>query len=64
MVDNSTNSNKPKECFDSDGKQFYQYQQTKRKFEQWWSTILPISTNQKKVWTVMVNNSSNINKPK
>jgi hypothetical protein len=41
-----------------------QYQQTKRKFEQWWSTILPISTNQKKVWTVMVNNSSNINKPK
>jgi hypothetical protein len=22
------------ECFDSDGKQFYQYQQTKRKFEQ------------------------------
>jgi hypothetical protein len=23
---------KPKECFDSDGKQFYQYQQTKRKF--------------------------------
>jgi hypothetical protein len=34
MVDNSTNINKPKECFDSDGKQFYQYQQTKRKFEQ------------------------------
>jgi hypothetical protein len=32
MVDNSTNINKPKECFDSDGKQFYQYQQTKRKF--------------------------------
>jgi hypothetical protein len=31
---------------------------------QWWSKILPISTNQKKVWTVMVNNSSNINKQK
>jgi hypothetical protein len=64
MDNNSTNINKPKECFDSDGKQFYQYQQTKRKFEQWWSTFLPISTNQKKDWTVMVNNSSNINKPK
>jgi hypothetical protein len=34
MVDNSTNINKPKECFDSDGRQFCQYQQTKRKFEQ------------------------------
>ena len=63
-VDNSSNINKPKESFNSDGQQFLQYQQTKRKFEQWWSTILPISTNQKKVWTVMVNNSSNINKPK
>ena len=30
----------------------------------WWSTIPPISTHQKKVWTVMVNNSSNINKTK
>jgi hypothetical protein len=29
-----------------------------------WSTILPISTNQKKVLTVMVNNSTNINKTK
>jgi hypothetical protein len=63
-VDNSSNINKPKESFNSDGQQFLQYQQTKRKFEQWWSTILPISTNQKKVWTVMVNNSSNINKSK
>jgi hypothetical protein len=32
-----------------DGQQFYQYQQNKRKFKQWWSTILPISTKQKKV---------------
>jgi hypothetical protein len=38
--------------------------QFKRKFQQWWSTILLISTHQKKVWTVMVNNSSNINKTK
>ena len=64
MVDNSTNINKPKESLNSDGQQFYQYQQNKRKFEQWWSTIPPISTNQKKVLTVMVNNSSNTNKPK
>ena len=64
MVDNSTNINKPKECFDSDGRLFYQYQQTNRKFKQWWSTILPISKNQKKVLTVMVNNSTNINKTK
>jgi GTP-sensing pleiotropic transcriptional regulator CodY len=64
MVNNSSNINKPKESFNSDGQQFYQYQQTKRKFKQWWSTIPPISTNQKKVWTVMVNNSTIINKPK
>ena len=64
MVNNSTNINKQKESFSSNSRQFYQYQKTKRKFEQWWSTILPISTNQKKVFTVMVNNSSNINKPK
>ena len=64
MVNNSSNINKPKESFNSDGQQFLQYQQTKRKFEQWLSTILLISTNQKKVWTVMVNNSSNINKSK
>jgi uncharacterized protein YecE (DUF72 family) len=63
MVDNSSNINKPKESLNTDGQQFLQYQQTKRKFEQWWSKILLISTNQKKVWTVMVNNSSNINKP-
>ena len=64
MVNNSSNINQPKESFSSHGRQFYQYQQTKRMFNQWWSTILPISTKQKKVLTVMVNNSSNINKPK
>ena len=81
MVNNSTNINKTKESFNSDGQQFHQYQQnkeslnsngqqflqyqqTKRKFEEWWSTIHPISTNQKNVLTVMVNNSSNINKTK
>jgi hypothetical protein len=32
--------------------------------QQCWSTILPISTNQKNVLTVMVSNSANINKPK
>ena len=62
MVDNSTNINKPKECFYSDGHKLLQYQQTKRKFEESWSTILPISTKQKKVLTVMANNSTNINK--
>ena len=64
MVNNSTNINKTKESFNSDGQQFLQYQQTKRKFSEWWSTIPPISTKQKKVFRVMVNNSSNINKPK
>jgi hypothetical protein len=49
MVSNSTNINKPKESLNSDGQQFFQYQQTKRKFEQLWSKIPPISTNQKKV---------------
>jgi hypothetical protein len=65
MVYNSTNIIKPKESFSSDGQQFYQYQHTKRKFiKQRLSTIPPISTKQKNVLTVMVNNSSNINKPK
>jgi hypothetical protein len=32
MVDNFTNINKPKESLNSDGQQFYQYQQNKRKF--------------------------------
>jgi hypothetical protein len=64
MINNSSNINKPKESLNSDGQQFLQYQQTKRKFEQWSSTIPLISTKQKNVWTVMVDNSSNINKPK
>ena len=64
MVNNSTNINKPKESLNSDGQQFLQYQQTKRKILQWWSTILPISTKQKKAWTVMVYNSTKISKPK
>ena len=64
MVDNSANINKPKESLNRNGQKFLQYQQTKRKFEQWWSTFPLISTKQKKVWTVMVDNSSNINKPK
>ena len=49
MINNSTNINKTKESLNSDDQQFYQYQQNKRKFKQWWSTILPISTKQKKV---------------
>ena len=56
-VNNSTNINKTKESLNSERQQFHQYQQNKRKFEQWASTIPPISTKQKKVWTVMVNNS-------
>ena len=34
MVYNSTNINKTKESCNSDGHQFYQYQQNKRKFQQ------------------------------
>ena len=49
MVNNSTNINKTKERFNIDDQQFHQYQQTKRKFKQWWLTIPPISTKQKKV---------------
>ena len=48
MVNNSTNINKTKEILNSDGQQFYQYKQNKRNIKQWWSTILPISTKQKK----------------
>ena len=33
MVNNSTNINKTKESFYSDGQQFHQYQQNKRKFK-------------------------------
>jgi hypothetical protein len=32
MVNNSSNINKPKESLNSDGQQFLQYQQNKRKF--------------------------------
>ena len=32
MVNNSSNINKPKENFNSDGQQFLQYQENKRKF--------------------------------
>ena len=37
-----------RENLNSDGQQFHQYQQNKRKFKQWWSTIPPILTKQKK----------------
>ena len=49
MVNNSTNIYKTKENVISDGQQLHEYQQNKRKFNQWWSTISPISTKQKKV---------------
>jgi hypothetical protein len=64
MVNNSTNINKTKESLNSDGQQFHQYQQRKRNFKQWWSTIPQISRKQKKVERVMVDNSTNINKTK
>jgi GTP-sensing pleiotropic transcriptional regulator CodY len=62
MVNNSTNINKTKESLNSNGQQFHQYQQNKREFKQQWSTIPPISTKQNKGYTVMVRNSTNINK--
>ena len=34
MVNNSTNINKIKELLNSDGQQFYKYQQNKSKFKQ------------------------------
>ena len=34
MVNNSTNINKTKESLNSDGQQFYKYQQNKRNFKQ------------------------------
>jgi DNA repair ATPase RecN len=48
IVNNSSNINKTKESLNSDGQRFHQYKQSKRKFKQWWSTIPPISTKQKK----------------
>ena len=47
MVNYSTNINKTKNSINSDGQQFHQYQQNKRKSKQWWSTIPPISIKQK-----------------
>jgi hypothetical protein len=49
MVNNSININKIKESVNSDGQQFYKYQQNKRTFKQWWSTIIipPISLSTK-----------------
>jgi hypothetical protein len=49
MVNNYNNSNKRKEIVNSDGQQFHQYQQNKRKVKQCWTTIPPISTKQNKV---------------
>jgi hypothetical protein len=54
LLKHSSNLNKPKESLSSDGRQFLQYKQSKRKFKQWWSTIPLISTKQKKVYTVIV----------
>ena len=34
MVNNSTNINKTKQSLNSDGQQFYKYQQNKTKFKQ------------------------------
>jgi hypothetical protein len=42
MVINSTNINKIKESLNSDGHQFHQYPQNKKKFKLWWSSIQPI----------------------
>ena len=73
-INKMNNHLSPKESLNCDAQQFYQYQQneqsplTKRKLKQWWSTILLTSTKQtitshlEKVKTVMVNNSTNINK--
>jgi hypothetical protein len=41
MSNNSTNINKTKESFNSDGQQFYQYQQKKRK--NCWPSLLKLS---------------------
>jgi hypothetical protein len=64
MVNNTININKTKERLNSDGQQYHQYQQNKGKFKQRWSTIPSISTKQRRVYTVMVNNTININKTK
>ena len=62
MVNNATNINKTKESLNSDSQHFHQYQQNKRQFKQWWSTMPPIST--KQTTTFQLNNATNINKTK
>jgi hypothetical protein len=62
MVNNCTKINKTKESLNCDGQQFYQNQQIKRKFKLCWLAILPKSTKQRKVYIVMVNNSTKIHK--
>ena len=49
MVNYSTNINKTKNSIISDGQLFHQYQQNKKQYKQWWSTIPPISIKQKTV---------------
>jgi hypothetical protein len=48
-ANNSNNITKTKESLNSEGQQFHQHQQNKRKFKQSWPTILTTSTKQKKV---------------
>ena len=47
MVNISSNINTQKERLNSDGRQFYQCQQNKRKLKQIWSTFTQISTKQR-----------------
>ena len=49
MVNCSTNINKTKDSINSDGQLFHQYQQNKKQYKQWWSTIPLISIKQKTV---------------
>ena len=49
MVNYSTDINKTKNSINSDGQLFHQYQQNKKQYKQWWSTVPPISIKQKKV---------------
>jgi hypothetical protein len=51
MVNNYININKTKERLNSDGQQFHQYQQNKRKVKQWWSIIASISPLISTHWT-------------
>jgi hypothetical protein len=49
MVNYSTDINKTRNSINSDGQLFHRYQQNKKQYKQWWSTIPPISTKQKTV---------------